>query len=414
MNVAILGHGLEGQSAEKYFQTHGANVTVFDPFQGTDEEVAKLQDFDLVMRSPSIPPRGQWSSGTKYFFEKCPCLIIGVTGTKGKGTTCSLIASVLEALGQKVWLVGNIGKPALDVLDQIQKDDVVVYEMSSFQLWDMDKSPHIAVVLHIEPDHLNIHKNYEEYIDSKSHIAIFQNTDDTCVYYAKDEESRAIADKSAGHKLSYPIEQNRELVDQMLTHLSIVGPHNRDNAEAALLAAAAYYGQPLTDFIGQNQDQIAQGLHDFHGLPHRLEFLRELNGVEYYDDNFSTNVASTAVALQSFPNQPIILIAGGRDKTDNEDLPELNQVLQDTPNLKKLILIGESGHDFYKDFAPTNAELQETLLDAITAAKNTAETMTNTNTKPIVLMSPAAASFDMFDNVYDRGAKFQKLIRGLK
>ena len=146
MKIAILGYGKEGKSAESYFQKQGHDIQIFDNFTPADISKEDFSSFDLVLRSPSLQPQAGWSSMTRYFFDHCPCSIIGVTGTKGKGTTCSIIAAILETLGHKVWLVGNIGTPALDVLDQIQPNDTVVYEMSSFQLWDLEKSPHLATV----------------------------------------------------------------------------------------------------------------------------------------------------------------------------------------------------------------------------------------------------------------------------
>ncbi|HEY0894153.1 MAG TPA: Mur ligase family protein, partial [Cellvibrio sp.] len=190
MNIALLGYGVEGQSAYKYYsRLHpDATFTVYDsqpqPTVQLPEGVkfvGGLKDFkgitaDLAVRSPSIPPwqiqvTGEVTSVTREFLKKCPAPVIGVTGSKGKGTTCSMIKAMFDATTKKAWLVGNIGVGALDVLDQIQPRDVVVYEMSSFQLWDCDVSPHVAVVLGIEPEHLDIHKDFEDYVMAKGNIA---------------------------------------------------------------------------------------------------------------------------------------------------------------------------------------------------------------------------------------------------
>lgn len=408
MKIAILGNGKEGQAVQRYFAERGDECQVFEDF--ADEELRQfdLSGYDEVFRSPSVKPLDKnWNSVTKYFFAHCPCPIIGVTGTKGKGTTCSLIASVLESLGKKVWLVGNIGNPAIEVLDQIEKGDAVVYEMSSFQLWDLRKSPHVAVVLPIEPDHLNVHKDFAEYVDAKANIARFQIPQDTCVFYQNNEHSAKIADKSSAKKVVYPLELTEEL-DKVLSSLSIVGAHNRDNAEAALLAVAAYLGQDLSELLNDNFDEVCQGLANFKGLPHRLEFLKEIDGVKYYDDNFATNVASSRVAVEAFPDQKIVMIVGGRDKTDNADLPEMNELLQSN-NIVRVVLMGESGHELYEQYWSGKFVLAESLREAVEAARGLAQELK----ADVVLMSPAAASFDMFENVYDRGAQFQKLVQEL-
>lgn len=407
MKVGILGYGQEGKSAETYFTQKGDEVKVFNDFTQEQLHQFDLSSFDLILRSPSIHPQVDWSSVTKVFFNQCPCKIIGVTGTKGKGTTSSIIAALLQKLGQKAYLVGNIGKPAIDVLDKLQPSDAIVYEMSSFQLWDLDKSPQISVVLGIEPDHLNIHDSFEDYIQAKTNIAKHQTANDVCIYYSKNPDSTSIAKTSPGLKIPYPI-QNRDNLDGILQHLAIPGQHNRDNAEAALLAVANWYQLQLSEFLQEYQDQIIEVLETFRGLPHRLQFLRELNGVKYYDDNFSTTPTSTAVALKAFPDNQLILIAGGRDKTNNQDLPEIAKMINNAPNISRTILIGESGRELIGML--NHAQLAESLESAVQLARTVAETLDNS----IVLMSPAAASFDMFENVYARGATFQKLIRELK
>ncbi len=415
MKIAILGYGKEGKSAESYFQNQNHDIRIFDNF--TPDSISKedFSDFDLVLRSPSLQPQPGWSSMTQYFFAHCPCPIIGVTGTKGKGTTCSIITAIFEALGQKVWLVGNIGNPALDILDQIQATDVVVYEMSSFQLWDLEKSPHVAVVLGIEPDHLNVHKDYADYVAAKANIAKHQTPQDFCIYNQNNADSSKIAEESRGTKIPYPTTDNRASLDDILDNLNIPGQHNRENAEAALNAVATYRKQNLDEFLAQNSDAIKTALQNFQGLPHRLQFLREINGIKYYDDNFCTNVASLEVALRAFPGSEIILIAGGRDKTADADLPEIIELAQKYTT--KTILMGESGHAMAQLLSPNDTwfQLVESLTEAVQSAKDSAENIKtqNSSTPIIVLMSPAAASFDMFENVYDRGAQFQEIVRKL-
>ncbi len=406
MNIAVLGYGKEGKSVEAYFKKRGENITIFDNFSLEDIPSFNLKNFDLVFRSPSIKPCGIFSSITKYFFDHCPCQIIGVTGTKGKGTTCSMITKILEALGKKVWLVGNIGNPALDVLDEISPEDVVVYELSSFQLWDLEKSPHIAVVLRIEPDHLNVHKDFNDYLMAKANVATHQTANDYCVYYANNPNSQKIANLSRAHKISYPINNKENLLD-ILSALKVPGDHNKENAEAAILAVSCYYEKPLNDFIINNAKAISSGLANFHGLPHHIEFVRELNGISFYDDNYSASFPSLDVAIATFPERNIILIAGGKNR--NLDLAQAKKRIFNSSNVSHAILIGETKNLLSENEDPKKYSLAETLSDAVNIAYEKAKKYKNS----IVLMSPGAASFDMFKNFIDRGKKFQKIVKEL-
>ena len=424
MNIAVLGNGLEGRSVANYFKSLGDNVRVFDNFTPDQIPSFHLVDYDRVFRSPSVPPSDnpKWSSSTRYFFQHCPCPIIGVTGTKGKGTTCSLIAAILESVGKNVHLLGNIGTPALDVLENIKMSNVVVYELSSFQLWDLEQSPHIAVVLRIEPDHLDIHKDFEDYLSAKSNITRHQTKDDFCIYFDANPNTKRVADQSPAKKLSYPAHENRELLDELLSHLSIPGPHNRENAEAALLAVYSYLGYDHFDhFLSDHFDDFAKALEEFDGLPHRLQYLRELNGVKYYDDNYSTVFPSLDVAIETFKDTPTILIAGGRNK--GQDLSIMKDRIFSAYNIKQVILIGESAKELSEGQDPSKFQLAETLEDAVEKARLSAEqfaagidnclTDDQTPHESVVVMSPGCASFDMFDSYVDRGTQFQKLINSL-
>jgi len=411
MKIAILGYGKEGKAAEEYFAAKGNEIKLYDNFTAEELKEADFSEFDLVLRSPSVKPLGNWSSMTEYFFENCPCPIIGVTGTKGKGTTCSFIKSILEALGQKTYLVGNIGVPSITVLDSLKPLDAVVYEMSSFQLWDIKCSPHVAVVLGIEPDHLNVHDGFQDYTNAKANIVRFQDEEDYCIYNAKNDVSTEIAGITLGETIPYPEDKAgaTDKLSEVIDYITIPGQHNRENAEAAVKAVAAFFDMDVEEFLDQYFYAVAEGIANFTGLPHRLEFLRELNGVRYYDDNFSTNPASTRTAMVAFPDSPIVAIIGGRDKTDDEDLPEIYQILS-AENIKKIILMGESGHALAEKYTDERFVVVESLDEAVTTARIEAEKLPNS----VVVMSPSAASFDMFENVYDRGAQFAKKIAELQ
>ena len=408
MKIALLGYGKEGKSAENYFKTHfNAECDIFENFTYNEIKQRDYSSFDCILRSPSVPPLNlpNESSLTKYFFDHCPCPIIGVTATKGKGTTCSFIKSILDSLGKDAYLVGNIGNPSIDVLDSLKPTSVVVYEMSSFQLWDLQKSPHIAVLGHLEPDHLNVHKDYADYLSAKANITRWQTESDYLIYYSKNPETVKIADTSKAQKIPYPY----EIPQDILATIHLPGVHNQENALAAIAAVASYLNISPDEFIREKKSQIIKGLNNFHGLPHRLEFLRELNGVKYYDDNFSTNPSSTRVAINAFPDNNVVLILGGRDKTNYEDIPEIYDILQ-APQIKKVILIGESGHELANRYQDSRFTLTNSLEEAVQSAKQEAENLNSA----VVIMSPSAASFDMFKNVYDRGDKFKKLITALR
>ena len=407
MKIALLGYGKEGKAAENYFKTHfDAECDIFKNFTYNEIKQRDYSSYDIILRSPSVPPLGltNESSLTKYFFDHCPCPIIGVTATKGKGTTCSFIKSILDSLGEDAYLVGNIGNPSIDILDNLKPTSVVVYEMSSFQLWDLEKSPHIAVIGHLEPDHLNVHKDYADYLSAKANITRWQTENDYLIYYSKNPETIKIADISKATKIPYPYEVPQEI----LAAIHLPGIHNQENALAAIAAVASYQNISPNEFIREKKPQIIAGLSNFHGLPHRLEFLRELNGVKYYDDNFSTNPSSTRVAVNAFPDSNIVLILGGRDKTNYKDLPEIYEIIK-APQIKKVILIGESGHELASRYQDSRFTLANSLEEAVQSAKQEAENLANA----VVIMSPSAASFDMFENVYDRGEQYKKIISNL-
>ena len=407
MKIAILGYGKEGKSAEKYFKKQGADVQIFDGFKNEDLDKIDFSEFDLILRSPSVPPRAGFSSMTRYFFDHVKAPVIGVTGTKGKGTTCSMIAEILKALGKKVYLVGNIGNPSIDILDEATKDDVVVYEMSSFQLWDIEKSPKIAVILRIEPDHLNVHKDFDDYVNAKGHIAEFQNSNDSVIYFKDNANSVKNAEKSAGKKVAYPNENKSEKMLELINSLNVPGEHNKENAEAALMAVAEFYGVSLDELIDKNFDKLKEGLQNFRGLPHHIEFVKNIDGVDYFDDSFSASYPSLEVAVKSFPDKKVVLIAGGKDR--GLDLEPMKRAIFDAPNLAKVILIGETKNQLAENENPDKYILADDFSTAIKTAKEIADAEAKSH-PTVVLLSPGSASFDMFKDFYDRGDQFKKMV----
>ena len=408
MKIAIVGYGVEGKASYDYWNTTENELTIIDERDAIDapegtrkvlgaDAFLSLDGFDLVVRSPGIDPRklpygNRLWSATNEFFAKCPAPIIGVTGTKGKGTTCSLITSILRAAGRTVHLVGNIGTPALQELPKIRPDDIVVFELSSFQLWDLKRSPHVAVVLMIEPDHMNVHKDMDDYVAAKSNIATNQTVDDTIIFNRNNQLSKQIAAASKGKKVEYPF-----AIDEFTASIKLPGAHNQENAAAAIAAVRGF---------GVGDDAIRQGLSAFEGLPHRLEKVRELDGVTFYNDSFSSAPSATVAAVKSF-TQPEIIIVGGTDK--GADFSELHTALQEATNVKMVILIGEIRHKLADILHDINYEISDvrTMAEVVSVARSYAAS------GDVVIMSPACASFDMFKSFYDRGDQFREVVKSL-
>jgi UDP-N-acetylmuramoylalanine--D-glutamate ligase len=401
MKIAIVGFGIEGKASYDYWNVAGNELTIVDEREILDdvpEDAAtllgkgvlrQLNDFDLIIRSPSIHPNklqyGEkvWSA-TNEFFVKSPAPVIGVTGTKGKGTTCSLIASILQAAGNNVHLIGNIGKPALAELEHIHSTDIVVYELSSFQLWDLKKSPHVAVVLGIEPDHLDVHTDMEEYIAAKANIALYQTQNDVLIFNAHNDIARLIAENSRAQKIAYPF-----AISQFADALVIPGEHNVENASAAIAAVREYV---------QDEMVIRNGLSSFTGLPHRLKFVREVSGVKFYDDSIATTPGSAIAAVRSF-DQPKVLILGGSDKGASYE--EIVDVCKATNT--KVVAIGQTGEAIERLCQEKEVEYMRETGD-MTQIVATAQKMITS--RGVVILSPASASFDMFKNYADRGDRF--------
>jgi UDP-N-acetylmuramoylalanine--D-glutamate ligase len=427
MKIAIAGYGIEGESNYRYFSSNPDNViTIADqktqpnrPLPGGVKTIIdkdafqKLDDFDIVVRTAGLAPdkiktNGKIWSATNEFFEKCPAQIIGVTGSKGKGTTASLIASILDAAGKKVWLLGNIGVPGLDILKQIKPEDIVVYELSSFQLWDLEKSPHIAVVLFIEQEHLDVHADTEEYVLAKANITKYQKNDDILIYNQSNQFAKNIAEKSKAHLLGYTDIKSAHIMDGnfyygeqnicSVNFLSIVGRFNYDNACAAIDAA---WG------ITNDISAIKEGLSSFKGLPHRLQFVRELDGVKYYDDSIATIPGAAIAAIRAFDG-PKVIILGGSSK--GSDFTNLGKELakQDA----KAILIGSEAEKIANSCKNADFNNYE-IMDFISMDEVVFRAQSLSSPGGFVLLSPACASFDYFKNYSDRGEKFSAAVNRL-
>lgn len=429
MKIAIAGYGIEGQENYTYWSADSANeVTIVDERADIGSSVpqgattllgegvfGRLDDFDMVVRTAGLAPykistHGKIWSATNEFFEKCPAHIIGVTGSKGKGTTASLIASILEAAGKKVWLVGNIGVPALKVLPEVQPDDIVVYELSSFQLWDLERSPHTAVVLFIEQEHLDVHRSFSEYIQAKARIAARQTGKDTVIYNAQNQYATQIAMASIARRIACPSANYAHINGSsfyygvqeicLTSQLAIKGEHNLANALAAIDAVWEYT---------KDTEAISKGLTGFKGLPHRLAYVATVNGVEYYDDSIATTPASAIAALRTFPDQKKVIILGGSYK--GADFSELADELWRHDVFA--LLIGDEAKRIAAACEAVDFPDYE-IIDQPTAETFTRRAAELAEPGSVVLLSPASASFGLFKNYVDRGEQFIAAVRGLQ
>lgn len=417
MNIAILGFGREGKSTLKFLKKspsfRNARISILD--KKNDKNYLKnLNNFSLVFRTPGIPynlPEIQkavkngvkFSSATALFFDEAKkqknLKIIGITGTKGKGTTSTLLYKILKACGKNVLLAGNIGKSPLDLIPKLKKNSIVILELSSFQLQDLKVSPNIAVVLNIFPDHMDSHKNFSEYINAKSSISKFQLTGSKAFYDAENKYSKLIAQKGTGKKI--PVNSKRFQYTSKMP-----GEHNLKNSAMATAVALS---------LGCPKEKIAEIIANFKGNEHRLEFVRKIKNVNFYNDSASTNPQTTIAAISAF-KEPKILIAGGKDKGLNYS--PLAQTLKHS-NTKLVILFGENKGKIYKNLSRIkNKDLKimkvENLNEAIQLAYQKVSSFKLQASSYVILFSPAAASFDMFKDYTDRGKKFKELVKKLR
>lgn len=446
--IAIIGMGVSNIPLLDYFYEKGAKVTVFDnrEIQEIDSDIIgkleqyhfnyffgknnmeQLKGFNMIFRSPSGMPyikeieeevqRGAiLTTEIEMVLKLVPCKVIGITGTEGKTTTTSIIYEIAKKAGYNCYLGGNIGKPIFTKIKDITPDDLVILEMSSFQLIDMDVSPSISLVTNIYPDHLNVHRSYEEYQDAKKNIFKYQNNDGIVILnydneithsFEKDVKGKVIFFSSKNKLQDGYIYDNTDGMikyceDGVRRHLinkndiKLRGIHNYENICAALAATAS-----ITDVKTQ-----IQTIKEFNGVEHRLEFVKEINNVKYYNDSIGTSPASTIAGLKAF-DENIILLAGGSDK--GLDYKEVGETIAD--KVGTLILCGPTSEKIEE--ATKNALLKNGKAMYIYYTSNLEESvkLAKEKSKPgdIVLLSPASASFDAFKNFMERGEKFKEYV----
>ena len=442
MKIAILGFAGQGQSAFHYWNTPQNDITICDFDANTtvpdnvktqlgETYLENLDQFDLLVRTPVLHPRQiqeanpntpnilekVWTN-TNEFFKVCPTKnIIGVTGTKGKGTTSTLITRILDTAGLRVHLGGNIGIPPLDMLsNSIQPDDWVILELANFQLIDLKSSPHIATCLMVEPEHLDWHQTIDEYVETKRQLFAHQAENDIAIYYAGNNYSEAIATSSQGLTIPFMSDPGAYVVDDPggeahimidghkicnTADIKLLGKHNWQNVCAAITTVWN---------ITQDVDAIKQAIVNFHGLPHRLENVREVDGVTYYNDSFASAPPAAIAAMEAIEGTKVMII-GGFDR--GLDLNELARaVTTQQTNIRRIILIGQSAPRVEKALAVhgfTNLDIakDKSLPEILSHARESAQQGDK------VVFSPGFASFDMFKNFEDRGEQFKQAVQAL-
>lgn len=450
--VAVLGIGISNIPTIKYLVKLGAKVSARDRKETLPDDISmlkeegvefvlgknyleNLENYDYIFRSPGVKPfiyeiekavefGSILTSEIEKVIEIAPCKVIGVTGSDGKTTTTTLIAKFLEEAGYKVWLGGNIGIPLFSKLDEMKKEDVVVLELSSFQLMTLSTSPKISVITNISPNHLDYHKDYNEYIMSKANIFLRQNKDDVLVLNKDcnltNKYLKIIQDRNINNNIrTFSVKdevikgvcvKNDSLVSNVLGRsekvcsikdIKLVGAHNIANICAA--ATAVY------DLV--DKDDIKEVVKNFDGVEHRMEFVIKKDGVKWYNDSIGTSPTRTIAGLKAF-NEKIILIAGGYDKNIPYE-PLAPYILN---KVKHLILIGKTASKIrnavINEAKKEKIDLNE-ILDIVEF--NTLEECVNyankiAHPKDIVVLSPASASFDMYKNFEERGNHFKRLV----
>lgn len=436
--IAVLGLGVSNRPLVRLLLEYGCDVTGCDktPREKLDDEVLLLEqagcalrvgegyldgvEADVVFRTPGMHPgnpaiealrrRGaEITSEMEVFFELAPCFIVAVTGSDGKTTTTTLIAEMLKAEGKTVWLGGNIGTPLLPLCRQMKPDDYAVVELSSFQLMDMKRSPQRAVVTNLAPNHLDIHKDMEEYVEAKKNIFRFQNPGDLLVLNADNAITASFTGRGETHFFSRKKRTNCVWEEEGVIYrrgekvlsseeILIPGTHNVENYMAAIAAVDGLV----------RDETIRQVARNFGGVEHRIELVRVKDGVKFYNDSIASSPSRTIAGLRSFPRK-VILIAGGYDKHIPYDVlgPEI------CAHVSKLFLCGatagkirsavEQAEGTEKPEITDCGDFENAVRAAAAAAKG----------GDIVLMSPASASFDQFKNFMVRGECFKRIVKEL-
>jgi len=434
--VTVLGIGKSNVPLINFLAEKGAVITARDKREDLGELGESLEktgvklvlgehylediDGDLVFRTPGIRPDlpqiekakqngSVITSEMDLFFELCPCEIFAITGSDGKTTTTTLVCEMLKKAGFTCHLGGNIGRPLLGDIEKIQPDHKVIVELSSFQLFDMTHSPDVAVITNITPNHLDWHVDYDEYIAAKRRITGKFNSKNRLVVNMDNELTAKIGNEVPGEKVNISYGKKTDVYcdgksifvnDEKwfdTDKIRIVGKHNVYNYMAAIAATSGRV----------TKEQVQAVAEEFEGVQHRIEFVRELDGVKYYNSSIDSSPNRTINTLSVF-DKNVVLISGGKDKGIPYD--EIGKPICE--KVKKLVLIGKTADVIEAAVKNTQGEKPEifraaTYPEAVNIARSNAEK------GDVVLLSPASTSFDMFNNFEERGDLFKKLVKDL-
>lgn len=441
-NVGVLGIGVSNLPLIEFLNNLGAYVTAFDKRSadkfddGTLEILKKntkgmilgedyldrLDGMEIIIKTPGIHPDTPQlvraaennvivTSEMEIFMGVCPCKTIGITGSDGKTTTTTLIYEMLKTEGYNCHVGGNIGRPLLADIELIDPDDVVILELSSFQLQSMRHSPDVAVITNIAPNHLDYHKNMDEYINAKKNIFTHQDRNGKLIVNMENEITDSFENEAAGEVIKFSL-FNRPSHGAYVyrskiyfdgepilrkSDIKIPGEHNVDNYLAAICAVNGLV----------KKETVSKVARTFGGVPHRLELIREFNGVKFYNDSIASSPTRTAAGLRSFKNK-VILIAGGYDKKIPFD--GFGEVVAD--KTKAVVLVGATAEKIRSEIAKTlqKRETSEPLIICTTLAEAVKSAYSLADDGDTVLLSPACASFDMFKNFEERGNAFKEIV----
>ena len=437
--IAVFGLGVSNRPLVRLLLEYGCDVTGCDktPREKLDADVLDLEkcgcklsvgegyldnlSADVVFRTPGMHPSNpaleklrlngaKVTSEMQVFFELCPCKIIAVTGSDGKTTTTTLISEMLKAVGNTVWLGGNIGTPLLPLCRQMKETDFAVVELSSFQLMDMTRSPDVAVITNLSPNHLDIHKDMDEYVEAKKNIFRYQGSNGVLIVNRDNDLTNVLTGNGATKKFSRLHTADIFLQDGKIyrdgqvvmeaSDILLPGVHNIENYMTAILAVA--------DLV--DDETIRKVARTFGGVEHRIELVRIKDGVRFYNDSIASSPSRTIAGLRSFPEK-VMLIAGGYDKHIPYDVlgPEI------CAHVKMLFVNGATG-GLIRQAVENCAEYNPALLKIVDCADFTDAVLSaakSSSSGDVVLMSPASAAFDQFKNFMERGKYFKKLVMEL-
>ncbi len=391
--ILIWGYGREGKSSEKYIREN-CNVRELEIFEGDFSDI-ELAKWDLILKSPGIYLKNRpenVTSETEIFLNEFANQTIGITGTKGKSTTSSLMHSVLTACGKKSILLGNIGKPCFDYINEIDPDTYIVFELSCHQLMHIKTAPAHSIFLNLYPEHLDYYGNIDDYFKAKANIVLKQKKGGIALIGENVPEIR--------HDSKQIIVRDSAEKDDI--RLQIPGEHNKLNA--------LFVKKMAVDVLGLPEASVSKGLFEFKGLPHRLEFFKEIDGTKYYDDSISTIPEATINAAKSIPGADVILI-GGMDR--GIDYSVLVDFVCENTNIK-FILMYETGKRILNEIkekyktVPQNIYCVDELSEAVKCAVNLR------SKGKAVILSPAAASYGYFKNFEERGDKFKEYVNEIQ